>query len=129
MNTKAKGINAERDLVHKFWATQEWTAIRVAGSGSSRYPSPDVIAGNRLRKLAIECKVSSEDKKYFSYDEIDQLKQYCDLFGAEPWIAIRLNRSSWHFLTLEDIEKTNNGYVISSEIASRRGLLFEELIK
>ena len=129
MNTKAKGINAERDLIHKFWGTGVWTAIRVAGSGSQRYPSPDVLAGNKLRKLAIECKVSGDDKKYFSKDDIKQLKDYCALFGAEPWIAVRLDGGEWHFLTLEDIQETEKGYVISSEIASRKGLLFEELIK
>ena len=56
MSRKSKGINAERSLIHKFWA-HNWAAIRVAGSGSSKYPSPDVLAGNNLRKLAIEFQI------------------------------------------------------------------------
>jgi Holliday junction resolvase len=129
MNTKAKGINAERDLIHKFWSTGTWVALRTAGSGSMRYPSPDILAGNKLRKIAIECKVTGEDKKYLTKDDIAQLKEFCDNFGAEPWIGVRLDGGSWHFLTLEDLDETEKGYVISSEIASRKGLLFEELIK
>ena len=61
---KKKGINAERELIHMFWA-EKWAAIRVAGSGSSKYPSPDILAGNNLRKLAIECKAISGIKNKF----------------------------------------------------------------
>lgn len=128
MSQKSKGINAERDLIHKFWSAG-WASIRVAGSGSSKYPDPDILAGNRLRKLAIECKVSGEDKKYLSKEDIRQLKEFCSIFGAEPWIGVRLSGEKWHFLTLEDLEETKKGYVISSETAARKGLLFEELIQ
>lgn len=46
MSHKSKGINAEREIIHLFWSMPGWTACRVAGSGSMKYPSPDVIAGN-----------------------------------------------------------------------------------
>ena len=32
MSRKGKGINAERDLIHKFWGNS-WAAVRVAGLG------------------------------------------------------------------------------------------------
>ena len=65
MSLKSKGINGERELIHKFWNTNSWAAVRVAGSGSMKYPSADILASNKLRKLAIECKVIKEHKKYF----------------------------------------------------------------
>lgn len=129
MSLKSKGINAERDLIHKFWQKEGWSAIRVAGSGSSKYPSPDILAGNKVRKLAIESKIISEDKKYFSNDDITQLKAFCNIFGAEPWVAIKFKGHEWLFVSLEDLEKTENGYAASASLASRRGLLFEELIR
>jgi len=129
MSLKSKGINAERELIHKFWKTKSWSALRIAGSGSMRYPSPDILAGNKIRKLAIECKITSENKKYFSNEDIDQLKEFCSGFGAEPWLAIKFKKHDWLFISLEDIEKTNSGYVVSQSLAKRRGLLFEELIK
>ena len=46
MSLKSKGINAERELIHKFWGVG-WGAVRVAGSGSMRYPSSDILAANR----------------------------------------------------------------------------------
>tara|TARA_Y100000310_G_scaffold344598_1_gene458228 strand:+ start:1491 stop:1880 length:390 start_codon:yes stop_codon:yes gene_type:complete len=129
MSRKSKGINAERDLIHKFWATKEWAAVRIAGSGSSRYPSADVLASNRIRKLAIECKTSKEDSKYIPHEEIEQLKEFAEIYGAEPWIAMRFNKTAWHFLALEDMKKTESSYVITKELAEQKGLLFEEIIK
>lgn len=127
MNTKAKGSNAERELISLFWENG-YAAMRAAGSGSTRFPSPDLIAGNRIRTLAIECKASKELKKYLNQDDIEQLKNFSTAFGAEPWIAVRFNVLKWYFLTLEDLESTPKGYVITIENAKNKGLLFEELI-
>ncbi len=127
MSRKSKGINAERDLIHKFWS-KKWCAARVAGSGSMKYPSADILASNKLRKLAIECKTTKENKKYFMKNEIKQLEDFSEFFGAEPWIAIKFGKESWFFINVEDIEKTKKGFMISLETAKRKGLLFEEII-
>ncbi len=111
MSRKSKGINAERDLIHKFWK-EKWAAVRIAGSGSSRYPSPDILAGNNLRKLAIECKASKEKHRYLTKDEIYELKEFSRLFGAEPWIAIKFDKEVWYFLTLDDLKETEKNYSI-----------------
>ncbi len=128
MSSKSKGSNAERELLHLFWSNK-WAALRSAGSGSMKYPGPDLIASNKVRTLAIECKSTKGKKKYLEKDDIDQLKEFCNIFGAEPWFAVRFSRKDWLFLSLDDIEKTGNGYVIDSEVAERRGLLLDELIK
>ncbi|MEK6876076.1 MAG: Holliday junction resolvase Hjc, partial [Nanoarchaeota archaeon] len=88
MSLKSKGINAERELVHMFWA-KDWACLRIAGSGSSRYPSPDLLAGNKLRRLAVECKVTKEKSKYFDKESISSLRKFADVFGAEPWVAVK----------------------------------------
>lgn len=129
MANKSKGTNAERDLVHKFWNTGSWSAIRIAGSGSSKYPSADILASNKLRKLAIECKTTKEKNKYLQKEVIEQIKTFSDIFGAEPWIAIRFERTDWFFISLEDLEKVGNSFLISKEMAEKKGLLLEELIK
>jgi len=127
MSRKSKGINAERDLIHKFWKN-DWCAVRIAGSGSMKYPSADVLASNKLRKLAIECKVTKENKKYFLDIEIEQLKVFSYYFGAESWVAIKFGKEPWLFMNIEDIEKTKKGFVITLENARSKGLLFEEII-
>lgn len=128
MPSKTKGINAERELIHLFWKTEVWAACRIAGSGSSRYPSADVLASNANRRLAIEAKLTKEQSKYFSSEEIAQLKEFATKFGAEPWIAIKFKGNDWFFVTLEDLDKTDRNFVISTELAKLKGLTFKELV-
>lgn len=128
MSRKSKGINAERDLIHKFWGNK-WAAVRIAGSGSMRYPSADVLATNKLRKLAIECKTSKSSSKYIEKVDIEQLKEFSEMFNAEPYIAVKFDKKEWLFLTLEDLEETGKNFMINIKKAEIKGILFEELIK
>ena len=127
MDTKAKGTKGERELV-KFFNENKWSCIRVAGSGSSRYPSPDILAGNAIRRVAIECKVTKDTKKYFPQEEIDQLQLFSRQFGAESWIGVHFAKEPWYFVMLEDLEKTGSLWALSLEMAKRRGLTVHELI-
>jgi len=127
MSRKSVGINAERELIHLFWGSG-WSAVRVAGSGSSRYPSCDIIASNTVRKLVIESKVTKDLKKYFSIQEIEQFRIFSDKFGAEPWIGVKFKNLNWFFLNLEDLELVGKNYVISIELARNKGLLFNQLL-
>jgi Holliday junction resolvase len=127
MSHKSKGINGERELIHLFWANG-WAALRTAGSGSSRYPSPDIVAANISRKLAIEAKVTKEDKKYFSSEDLGQLIEFAEKFGAEPWFAVKFNNAGWFFLPPAEIEQTKGGFVFSLELAKTKGFEFKELI-
>ncbi len=128
MSRKSKGIGFERELIHLFWANS-WCAVRVAGSGSSKYPSPDVLAGNNLRKIAIECKNTSEKAVYIPKREINELVKFSKLFGAEPWVAVKFGKEKIYFITIEDMKETNSSYSASNELSKQKGLLFDELIK
>ena len=128
INRKAKGTKGERELV-KFFNESGWSCIRVAGSGSSKYPSPDILAGNAIRRVAIECKVTKDNKKYFTNAEIEQLKEFSEKFGAESWTGIRFPDQPWYFLMLEDLDNTGKNWSISLEKAKMKGLLKEELIE
>lgn len=128
MSLKSKGINAERELVHMFWKVG-WACLRIAGSGSIKYPSPDLLVGNNLRRLAIECKITKENKKYFEKKEVYDLKKFGEIFGAEPWIAVKFKGHDWYFISLSDMEETNKCFLLGVGTAKNKGLLFEELIK
>ncbi len=127
MSLKSKGINAERELVHMFWG-KGWACLRIAGSGSIKYPSPDILTGNSIRRLAIECKTTKDDQKYFDRPHIEALRTFANIFGAEPWVAIKFKGCDWYFISLEDLRGTSNGHMANVEIAKSKGLLFEELI-
>lgn len=126
--SKIKGSNAERELIHLFWANTGWASVRVAGSGSSSFPSPDIVAGNKKRLLAIECKAIKEGKRYIPFENITQLLEFSNMIGAEPWIAARYNNEEWYFLTIDKLEKTDTNYIISLENIKINGITFYELI-
>jgi Holliday junction resolvase len=133
MSRKSKGINAERELLHKFW-DNGFVAMRAPASGAIKYPCPDLLVGNAIRKLAIECKTTSAEKQYISSDQIESLRKFTEIFGAEPWVAVRFRMSisdkvGWYFISLDDLKETKgNNYVVSLALAKARGILFEELI-
>src|SRR3989344_1851876 len=123
MSLKSKGINAERELVHMFWA-KDWACLRIAGSGSSRYPSPDLLVGNKLRRLAVECKTTKEKSKYFDKERIYSLRKFADVFGAEPWVAVKFKGHEWYFVPTDDLKETGQGFMVDSGMANRQGMRF-----
>ncbi len=129
MSSKKKGSNAERELIHLFWQTREWTACRVAGSGSMKYPSPDIIANKQGTNLAIECKSTSQNTQYLEKREVEELISYARMAGARPLIALRFSRKPWLFLDPADLGQTGQSCVATLELAERRGISFEELTK
>ncbi|NTV22890.1 MAG: Holliday junction resolvase [Nanoarchaeota archaeon] len=128
MSLKSKGSNAERALVKMFWGSG-WAAMRAAGSGSTHFPSPDVLAANKIRRIAIESKATKDTRKYFPDEEIKQLRDFADYFGAEPWLAIKFDGIAWVFVNPEDLKKTKEANVFSVDDIPLRGLSFEELIQ
>jgi len=126
MNTKAKGTGAERELIHLFWS-RSWAAVRIAGSGSMRYPSPDILASNKRRRIGIECKASKDKYQYLTKQEVEELRKFCSLFGAEPWIGVKFSKD-WYFISTDDIKETGKSFAITTELAKQKGLTFEELL-
>jgi len=126
---KHKGCNAERELIHLFWKTNNWTACRVAGSGSMKYPSPDILAHRDGLSLAIECKITKSDYQYLEKREIEELLSFSKISGCRPFVAVRFFRSDWRFLAPEDLKDSGSSFVITPDIAELKGLLFEDIIK
>jgi len=127
MSVKSKGANVERELLHMFWS-KNFATIRSAGSGSMKYPGPDLLVGNLTRRMSIECKSTRSNKVYLDNHDVQQLKEFSKVFDARPWFAVKFARKGWFFLAIDDLEKTPTGYVIDIKTAQLRGLSFEELI-
>jgi Holliday junction resolvase len=126
---KSKGSRTERELVQLFNQTEKWAAIRVAGSGLTKDPNPDVLAGNKERHLAIECKSIKSTSKYLYPEDMEQIIQFAEKFGAEPWFAIRFNNKGWFFLKPHQLEKTKSSNLcITLKLSEQVGVRFEELI-
>jgi len=128
MSRKSIGLNAERELLKRFWA-EGWPCIRSAGSGSMRFPSPDLLVGSISAgtALAIECKTTRSNAIYLKKKEINELREFSSRFGAMPFIAVNFDK--WYFLSLEDLEQHKESYGVKKETAIRKGFLFEEIIR
>ncbi|MBI2143340.1 Holliday junction resolvase [Candidatus Woesearchaeota archaeon] len=127
MNAKAKGSNAERELIHMFWKAG-WAGLRTAGSGSSTFPAPDILAGKAGRILAIECKSSGELNRHLQKQQVDDLVLFAKILGAEPWIGARFNDMKWAFFSPDELKKTGAGFSVSVKMVRMKGLSFEQLI-
>ena len=127
-----KGINVERSLVKKLWENG-FATIRVpaSGAGSSRYPMPDIISGNGKRYLAFEVKYTSNKILYVDKHDINELKDFSEIFGAEPYLAVKFNDDKkFYFLIIDDLIMTrSNNYKITRELTLEKGLTLDMLIK
>lgn len=129
MTSKGKGSRLERELINMFFKTGTHIALRAAGSGSTPLPCPDLIVGGKGRVLAIECK-SGKKARYIDKQQISELKEFAEKFGAEAWIGARFNNNEWLFLTIEElrVSKTGNNFVVDLKLAKEKGRKFNELI-
>lgn len=123
-----KGSNAERELIHMFWQVEGWVACRVAGSGRMPYPLPDVIAGNKEKKLVIECKTTAKDYQYLTKEEVKELVEFSQRFNAEPLIGIKFTREEWFFLKPEYLTETDKNFVVPREKIKQKGIKFNNIL-
>ncbi len=130
MGSKRKGTRVERELFHMFSNTNIFIPIRVAGSGSTPIPAPDLLIGNGKRILAIECKAIKGTKKYLEQQQIQELITFAQKFGAEPWIAMKFDYQGWFFLKPSELARTKNGVPsISLKTAQQKALRFQDIAK
>ncbi|MBT3690727.1 Holliday junction resolvase [Candidatus Woesearchaeota archaeon] len=128
MSSKRKGTLYERELFHMFW-NSSWAAVRSAGSGSTPLPAPDILAGNKEKLLAIECKAIKSKSKHFKKEEVQQLKTFSETINANPIIAMRFDNIGWFFLDVNNLKENKNGnYTISLNHCKKEGIKFAELI-
>jgi|TARA_Y100000310_G_scaffold339100_1_gene430722 Holliday junction resolvase len=127
--SKRKGTLYERELFHLFWKNN-WAAVRSAGSGSTPLPAPDILAGNRDKLLAIECKAIKNKSHHFNKKEIDELKLFSNIFGATAIIGMRFNGKGWYFLDVNSLIPNKNGnFTISLNLSEKTGIRFDKLIE
>lgn len=121
-----KGMKFERDLIHMFWENG-YAALRTAGSGAARYPTPDIVAGNGSNFIALEVKKRSSLPVYLTENEVRELVMFSNLFGASAYIAVKIPRKEWKFVDIEQLKK-GKSYRVDEEVYST-GIDFEGVIE
>ncbi len=123
---KTKGSIFERQLITMFW-NEGWAASRIAGSGSTKYFSPDIIAGKERRIIVIEAKTTIEKQKYLTKTEVEELKEYAKIMGAESWISVKFKNNNIKFVSTNNVKTTKKSIIVKEEDPLL--FSFEELIK
>ena len=98
MSRYAGGANVERELIH-FLLDKGFACIRAAGSGKTSYPSPDVFAGKKGKKFAIEVKSSKKEVIYIERNEIEELVKWASIAGCKPIVAVKFKNKGWKFFS------------------------------
>lgn len=126
---KQKGSRVERELVKMLWDA-DCAAMRApASGGATKKPLPDIIAGNGRIYLAIEVKTTSADHIYITSEKIKGLKEFSEIFGAEPFLGAKFKNKKWRFVHMDDLVKTRGeNYKVTVDLAFSKGLEFDELI-
>ena len=129
MTMTRKGYARENELVHMLWDAG-FAALRAPSSGSSTpLPMPDIIAGNGSKYLAIEAKAKRSDYIYLGEEEVQNLIEFAERFGATPVVGARFFRTDWVFFYPDQMHRTGTGKYKIDRKDVDHGLSFEELTR
>lgn len=103
-----KGYIGERELLYKLYESG-YVVLRSPRSGRIGLPTPDIIAIKNSRIYALECK-SRKEAFIVPKDQLEQLKEWVEKAGAKAYIAWKIPRKGWKFISLEDAIK-NKGRI------------------
>jgi len=121
MSKYRKGSDAERELQQTLW-NMGMAVIRVAGSGASLLPAPDLIAMSKKKKLAFECKAWDSAYLTIPKKQMLELKEWSGKAGADFFIAWKIPYRGWLFLPEKAFTKTEKAYTISKSKAKKKSL-------
>jgi Holliday junction resolvase len=128
MQHKKKGSNAERELLFMLY-DKGFATARVAGSGSSTLPTPDIIAIRNNIGFAIECKTKAGEYLNIRPEQITELETWEKLSKNKAFVAWRLGKNEWYFLHYTKMNKTKKAYSIKREEIKEKGMNFDKFTK
>ncbi len=128
-NNKAKGSNAERELL-KLFTEHGWRAVRVAGSGVNDDSPCDMLAAKSgFRACAIEAKSSKKNIIYITKDQINDFVLFSTIMGLKPVIAVRFTYEGWSFIEPQFLKDTGKYWGVSRELAKEKGHRFSQFFE
>ncbi len=110
MSRKSIGINGEREILNKL-REFGFSGIRAAGSGTTKWPTPDILAAREGCIIAMEVKVSSGDKIYVRRREINELLSFSSDFNALPVLSVRFRRGGWRIFNIAELDEKGANFL------------------
>ncbi len=128
MKNKTKGSNAERELLLMLF-NNGFAVSRVAGSGSSTLPTPDIIGVKNRKVVAIECKTKKGEYLNIKDSQIQELVTWEKMSCCKAYVAWRVGKDKWFFIHISKLNKTNKAYSIKRKEILEKGLCYAEFVK
>jgi len=113
--------------MHLFFK-QGFSVVRIAGSGTSPLPAPDIIAIRKGRIIAVECKARKTKNLAVSVGQVGELLDWAKKAGAEPLIGWKIPRKGWFFLKPGQLHNTGKFFTINQKNAMEKGISLEKAI-
>ena len=107
--SKRKGSGYERELLRMFFDSG-FSGVRVAGSGCSSMPSPDLVIGKNGSALAVEVKSTINDFVYISQEQLSNLLSFANVFGAKPMVAVKFISKGWRFFDVPELNSKHSRF-------------------
>ncbi len=114
-----KGANAERELL-KLVYESGFGCVRIAGSGATILPSPDIVALSPEKRISFECKAWKANYLNISLLQMSELIKWGEISGTDVFVAWKIPKKGWLFLRPEHFEKKGKSYAISLKNAFKK---------
>ncbi|PIN98295.1 MAG: hypothetical protein COT90_05060 [Candidatus Diapherotrites archaeon CG10_big_fil_rev_8_21_14_0_10_31_34] len=114
-----KGANAERELLRIIY-DNGFGCVRIAGSGATILPSPDIVALSPNKKISFECKAWNSNYLNVSITQMTELIKWGEISGTEVFVAWKIPQKGWLFLKPEDFAKKAKSYSINQKQAFKK---------
>jgi len=123
----SKGANAERELMRLFFEAG-FSVVRIAGSGTSPLPAPDIVALKKGRIIAVECKARKAKNLAIVPEQMSELQEWAKKAGAEAFVGWKVPRKGWLFLKPKQFHATGKFFLISLKDAEKKGKSLQQVI-
>ena len=110
MKAKIKGSNAEREM-QRMLSEKGYVVMRIAGSGSSRFPACDLIAAKDNIIFVIEVKSSIRNRVYIKKRQMEELEYLARKFNAVLNIVAKM-KGKWYLFIPENMKYITNKYYV-----------------
>lgn len=114
-----KGANAERELL-KIIYENGFGCVRIAGSGATILPAPDIVALSPNKRLSFECKAWNSNYLNISITQMDELIRWGKISGTEVFIAWKMPQKGWFFLKPQHFSKKEKSFAITKKQAYKK---------
>ena len=124
-------LNEVKSSVKPFWSEYLGIQSRIPFfdmKNAIDFCLNDLLLNLDINKRSIEEIMQLSPQRSNDYPQIDALIEFCEIFGATPYLGVKFKYTKWLFLSPDNIERTKkNNYKVEKNYALEYGLEIDEI--